>query len=388
MYDRNTIQILFFFSQAPITVYDSEWNPLEMFSSNFIEPKDFEIRKFEELKSAIKDKEFCLIPYGENIPIGICGCRGDQQYFVIGPVAYGRTDDFACRTFIKKNKIRECPNLQIGALYALAEYFIGRKETPDSRVKLLDDAMERDDSMAEKDMITNEELRQIDTFQTNHTYMDEVAWFEHIRNGDVEFMEKHAFSEALSHPVMLMDLKKNEEYITAISISLAARAAIEGGVSSAEGFLNNDIFLKKLAECKSISEIILLKKKSQVHFARLVAQHRKKDTMNIHVEKAKKSIAAKRFNPVSLQEIADEAGISKDYLQKIFKQHEGISITEYISNMKIEAACNMLKYSDRKIQDIAEYLHYSSVSHFSIAFRKKMKMSPKQYRDQNQKMSY
>lgn len=380
MYDKATLQILYRFCQIPITVFDSEWNQMDRFSTNDAEPKKFEITKFVELKSDVSDKDYCFISYDERIPIGICGCRGNQVFFVLGPVAYGRIDNFDCRNFIKKHNIRECPNVQLEALYALAEYLVGTDVVKEKNSTPIDTA-------AEQNMITNEELRQIDTFQMNHTYMDEISWFDHIRNGDVEFMKNHAFSQVPSHPVMLANLMKNEEYIAAISISLAARAAIEGGVSSSEGFINNDIYLKKLAECKTVLEVIELKRESQIYFARLVAQHRKKNTMNLYVEKAKNIIASKRFNQISIQEIADGAGISKDYLQKIFKQHEGIPITEYISNVKIEAACNMLKYSDRKIQEISEYLHYGSVSHFSIAFRKKMNLSPKQYREFGRRMT-
>ena len=81
-----------------------------------------------------------------------------------------------------------------------------------------------------------------------------------------------------------------------------------------------------------------------------------------------------------MQGIADELGISKDYMSKLFKKHEGLPIIEYILNIKIEAACNMLKYSDLQVSDIALYLHFGSLSYFSRVFKKKMGMSPQQYR--------
>lgn len=388
MYDKATIQILSRFSQIPITVFDLEWNKLEKFSTIHKEPEKFEMVKFEELRNDLSDKDYCFISYDESIPIEICGCRGNQMIFVLGPLAYGRIDDFNCRNFINKHHIRRCPNVQLDVLYLLVEYLVGNDTVKDKNLKLIDTLTEHGESVVKKSMITNEELRQRDCFEMNHGYIDEKSWFDHIRNGEVEYMEKQAFSVVPSHPVLLANLMKNEEYIAAISISLAARAAIEGGVSSSEGFINNDIYLKKLAKCKTVSEVIELKRESQIYFAKLVAQHRKKNSLNIHVEKAKNIIVAKRFKQISLQEIADEVGISKDYLQKIFKQHEGIPITEFISNVKIEIACNMLKYSNRKIQEISEYLHYGSISHFSIAFRKKMNLSPKQYRERNQIITF
>ena len=74
-------------------------------------------------------------------------------------------------------------------------------------------------------------------------------------------------------------------------------------------------------------------------------------------------------------------GISREYLQKLFKKHEGVPITEYIARKKLEAACNMLAFSDRKISEIADYLHFGSASHFSVVFRRKMCASPSEYRE-------
>ena len=146
-----------------------------------------------------------------------------------------------------------------------------------------------------RELIVKEELRQIDSFQKNHTYMDEQLLYDHIKEGDTEYLEKQDFYEAPSHPIIIEDLKKNEEYMTVISISLAARAAIEGGLSSAEGFINNDIYLKKLSQCKTVFEMDRLRRESQIYFARLVADHKKKSSVNFHVEEVKKNIISKRF---------------------------------------------------------------------------------------------
>lgn len=87
-----------------------------------------------------------------------------------------------------------------------------------------------------RNLIVNEELRQLDAFQKNHTYIEEQVLYDHIKAGDVEYLKNRELYHTPSHPVLIEDLKKNEEYMAVISISLAARAAIEGGLSSAEGF--------------------------------------------------------------------------------------------------------------------------------------------------------
>ena len=385
MYDANTLKILFRFSQIPINVYSLEWKLMETFTCFFHKPEAFEAKMLEKVKGGLAGKKFFFLSYDLQVPVALCGCRGEEEYYILGPFSYGRTDTFECRNFMRKNKIRECPKCQLEDIFAFVSYLTGEEFQEERRKDILGELLPEKEEAENQELITREELRQIDSFQKNHTYMDEQLLYDHIKEGDVEYLEKQDFYEAPSHPIIIDDLKKNEEYMTVISISLAARAAIEGGLSSAEGFINNDIYLKKLSECKTVFEMDRLRRESQIYFARLVADHKKKSGVNFHVEEIKKNIISKRFTKISIQEIADELGISKEYMQKLFKKYEGISITEYISDIKIEAACNMLRYSDRKIQEIAEYLHYGSVSHFSTAFRKKMHQSPKEYRDQNRK---
>ena len=385
MYDANTLKILFRFSQIPVTVYTLEWTRIESFASFIKAPETFEKDRLEKVREGLAGKKFLFLSYDPLVPVALCGCRGEEEYFILGPFSYGPTDTFECRNFIRKNKIRECPKCQLEDIFALASFLTGEDLQEERRKDILGELLPDREEEENQELVTREELRQIDSFQKNHTYMDEQLLYDHIKEGDVEFLQKQDFYEAPSHPIIIEDLKKNEEYMTVISISLAARAAIEGGLSSAEGFINNDIYLKKLSECRTVFEMDRLRRESQIYFARLVADHKKKSGANFHVEEVKKNILSKRFTKISIQEIADELGISKEYMQKLFKKHEGISITEYISDIKIEAACNMLRYSDRKIQEIAEYLHYGSVSHFSTAFRKKMHQSPKEYRDKNRK---
>ena len=385
MYDANTLKILFRFSQIPLTVYTREWIRIESFASFSKDPETFEKRMLEKVKDGLAGKKFFFLSYDSQVPIALCGCRGEEEYYILGPFSYGRTDTFECRNFIRKKKIRECPKSQLDDIFALVSYLTGEEFQEDRRKDILGELLPDKEAGENQELVTREELRQIDSFQKNHTYMDEQLLYDHIKEGDAEYLEKQDFYEAPSHPIIIEDLKKNEEYMTVISISLAARAAIEGGLSSAEGFINNDIYLKKLSQCKTVFEMDRLRRESQIYFARLVADHKKKSTVNFHVEEVKKNIISKRFTKISIQEIADDLGLSKEYMQKLFRKYEGISITEYISDIKIEAACNMLRYSDRQIQEIAEYLHYGSVSHFSTAFRKKMHQSPKEYRDQNRK---
>ncbi len=92
--------------------------------------------------------------------------------------------------------------------------------------------------------LVQEEMRQFDSFQKNHDYREEEYGLEHIISGDVQWVKEHMEELIPSHPVFLDNVIKNEEYIAVIAISLVARASIQGGLISQEGFLINDIYLK------------------------------------------------------------------------------------------------------------------------------------------------
>ena len=84
---------------------------------------------------------------------------------------------------------------------------------------------------------------------------------------------------------------------------------------------------------------------------------------------------------ITVSDLADYTGLSPSYLSRLFKKELGISISDYICEKKIEKAENLLKYSDFSFVEIANYLAFSSQSHFIQSFKKSVGLTPKKYRD-------
>jgi hypothetical protein len=85
---------------------------------------------------------------------------------------------------------------------------------------------------------------------------------------------------------------------------------------------------------------------------------------------------------VTVNQIADELNITPQYLSKLFREEVGVKISDFIMSKRIQAAENMLRYSEYSPLDIANYLAFSSHSHFIACFKKQTGLTPKQYRDQ------
>lgn len=84
---------------------------------------------------------------------------------------------------------------------------------------------------------------------------------------------------------------------------------------------------------------------------------------------------------ITIQTLSAYTGLSPSYLSRIFKANLGVSVSDYICEKKIGMATHLLRYSDKSLIEIANYLSFSSQSHFTQAFENFTGMTPKKYRD-------
>ena len=79
--------------------------------------------------------------------------------------------------------------------------------------------------------------------------------------------------------------------------------------------------------------------------------------------------------------LAEVTGLSGGYLSRLFRREVGMPLSEYITLKRVEAAENMLKYSEFSCLEIADYLCFSSESHFIQVFRRLTGYTPRRYRE-------
>lgn len=84
-----------------------------------------------------------------------------------------------------------------------------------------------------------------------------------------------------------------------------------------------------------------------------------------------------------MSEIYKLAPYSQPMLNSYFNRFMGETLVSYITKMKINYACNLLRFSTLPVVDIATKTKYSSLSHFNHIFKKHMSMTPSEYRANN-----
>lgn len=212
----------------------------------------------------------------------------------------------------------------------------------------------------------------------------ENQFVQFVKNGDVEAMK-----EAMGGDVPdISDIgeiastsAKQMEYLLVTVLTLITRAAVEGGMNPEEAYALGDVYLREIERCSNdVNALTLLGIKAQIEFTEKVRNAKKRRNDNIYIKKCKDFIVKNLRKDIHVGDIAPELGVSRAYLSHKFTEVEGITIQQYILKERCEHAANLLKYSDYPISVIAEYMRFSSQSHFGSNFKKIYGMTPKEYR--------
>ena len=71
---------------------------------------------------------------------------------------------------------------------------------------------------------------------------------------------------------------------------------------------------------------------------------------------------------------------SQNYLCRLFKQHTGMTMTDYLNNIRINYAVLLLKTQNLSVQQIAYECGFKNISYFNRVFREYYNMTPTQFK--------
>ncbi len=221
----------------------------------------------------------------------------------------------------------------------------------------------------------------------HNPYDQEIREFTSIEQGDIKQLEKSRAEDYTGTlGTLAKDKLRNYKNICIVVITLASRAAIRGGLSPEISFSLSDIYIMKIEETNDIATLSHLKNSAEYQYAMLVKELKEHPTgkhereLNPKINQCKDYIFAHLHEKIYVSEIAEVLDLNPKYLSDLFKQWEGISITNYIRNEKINLARNLLVYSRYHYIEIAAYLGFSSQSHLGKQFKNVTGMTLKQYR--------
>ena len=105
-------------------------------------------------------------------------------------------------------------------------------------------------------------------------------------------------------------------------------------------------------------------------------------TENQLVKKAEEYISEHYMEPITLNEIAENLGVSKGYVSTLFTQNKECGFVDYLNYVRVERACSYLEQNYFKVYEIAYKVGFRDEKYFSKVFKKIKGMSPKEYRNE------
>lgn len=220
-------------------------------------------------------------------------------------------------------------------------------------------------------------------YQVSHLAYDrEMAFFKAIQRGDLETV--HRLFKPLDSDKMgtlSQNPLRNLTYHFIITVAFLTRYCIEGGMEMEEAFNLSDIYIRSADCCQKEQEISVLHRQVIDDFTQRMQMIHKKPRYPKPILVALDYIYDHLHMKITLQALAEAVHLSPSHLSKLFHREMGLTISDYIRKKRVEAAGNMLKFSDYSCAEIANYLCFSSESHFIQIFKKEMGKTPKQYRE-------
>lgn len=212
----------------------------------------------------------------------------------------------------------------------------------------------------------------------------EHSFYDAVANGDIEYVEENCNSSAFADPEGMGRLSENRlqnmRYHFVVTTAMITRFCAYAGMEQEKAYGMSDFYIRKMDKCSAVEMIVELHNKMCIDFCKQMNQIRRNQVLTKPVVLCLNYIYQHVHSRLTVKELAEYANLSESYLSKIFCREMGIPVSEYILNLKIEKAKNMLQFSDYSIVDISNYLAFSSQSHFIQVFSKKVGNTPYRYR--------
>lgn len=217
---------------------------------------------------------------------------------------------------------------------------------------------------------------------SHHSYNEDMRQYEYVKRGDLQAVsECFKLFEGPTTGTLSQNPVRNYQYLFVASVTLACRYCIEGGMDSETAFNLSDLYIQQVDKLSRVEDIFQLRREMMRDYtARMHELHRER-TYARPVLLALDRIEEQLHEPLTLERLAKELSLSPAYLSTLFKKEVGVPLSAYIRQKRIDTAKLLLQYTECSCLEIAEYLCFSSESHFSRVFRKIVGQTPRAYRN-------
>lgn len=322
-----------------------------------------------------------------------CTVHTDEFIYVAGPVFFPASvylthnyDSLSLEENVEKYIPQVDLTTYLNDMIFLHHMLTGTESSPEMIIQ--DNCVDQDSEEKVQQNFNNLLFDNQENSVHHNPYDQEVREFSSIENGDLIQLEK-SMQEDYDGSIgtLARDPVRNLKNLGIVLVTLASRYAIRGGLSPEISFSLSDTYIQQIEDCNDIARIKPLAQKAEFHYAEMVHDIKENQKgisqkqKNPRINKCKDYIFSHLHDRITVEDLALEADCNPNYLSQLFKQCEGVSISHYILQEKINRAKNLLIYSDYSYIEIATYLGFSSQSHLGTQFKKYTGYTLRQFRE-------
>lgn len=320
----------------------------------------------------------------------------ERRMYLIGPIATEKLTFFQYHVYRRRHGIAEqnyripyLPPARALTCLSLIYYMVTGKMVSEKELMQENETLEGIPDIEHSFY----KLQQDSEENRRFSYRNEQEWLAKIESGTLQKRQVQIDAENMQKLDRVGRLARNNsfkqyEYMAISQICLASRAAMRGGMNTYDAYTLSDMYYQRVSECADVMELMNICLMVEQDFSEQVRLAKERSKKENHIEQCKDYIARHRTAKFSISQMAKELGLSRSYLSRHFSEQTGITLQDYVLQTRLEAAANMLRFSEEQIGAIAEYLCFPSQSYFSERFRKQYGMTPGEYRKEMQVVDF
>jgi AraC-like DNA-binding protein len=319
-----------------------------------------------------------------------------QELFVLGPYLEQRPNEQKCRALLNQN------NISMSKLNVLKQYFMKIPLCSHSKVKKMcrlvikfikDRNYIYDVVAIDFNFHLDQENYATQELQTQYVDMDIKARYDienrlliAVENGDVN--EAVELLSTMYAKVVglkrLQDEVQNAKYKSFVINVLCRKAVERAGVALVTIDALSTKYAAIIDSTTSYENMYDVTQAMIIDYAQ-AALKIKATLYSPKINKVVQYIELNLMNELNLRQIAAYVNLAPAYLSRVFNQEIGMSLAQYITEMRMAKASELLMRTSLTVQTISEQIGFKQMSYFSQKFKQHFEMTPLQYRNKYQK---
>lgn len=395
--DLNTYCELFYSSHyVPIALY--EGTKQVAFYSSWEKSLEMNACIMPHLADSSKNPDVFTLP--EQGQYAILRIKGSDQTMLIGPVFASRVTEntvlaVARNNFIPTNDLEalgnfltSIPNYSYNRfvnLIAYLHYSLNNEYFDIQEYFHMEDCpfqSELASSSAENSFQAKEDQ------QFHGTYQFESMLLSYVQEGDVEklksfLLQSARISEFREGTLADLPLRQAKNVFLGLTAYVGKFGAIQGGVDVEEAYRLIDLYSQECENMLSVDAVKQLQYHMLLDFTEHVAECKMPGGISSDIFSCIQYIQNHTCDSIGIDEVAQHIGKSRAWLTRCFREECGVTINEFILQSKIKDAKRLLQYTDKSLAEISYYLCFSSQAYFQTVFKRKVGVTPKEYRQEH-----